>query len=98
MLGIEILPVGRRRTVLSTQFSALVEKRFNGRVLPFDKRAARTFAELVAAARNAGITIGTVDGQIAAIALVHDATVATRDTAPFAAAGVPVVNPWQLSA
>jgi predicted nucleic acid-binding protein len=36
------------------------------------------------------------DGQIAAIAAVHGFTVATRDTAPFVAAGVPVVNPWEM--
>jgi predicted nucleic acid-binding protein len=34
------------------------------------------------------------DGQITAIAAVHGFAVATRDTAPFLAAGVPVVNPW----
>ena len=36
------------------------------------------------------------DGQIAAIAAVHRFTVARRDTAPFEAAGVPVINPWSL--
>jgi predicted nucleic acid-binding protein len=35
------------------------------------------------------------DGQIAAIAAVHGFAVATRDTAPFLAAGVPVINPWE---
>ena len=98
MLGIAILPFGRKRTILSTQLSSLIEKRFNGRVLPFDDRAARLFAELVAAARGSGITIGTVDGQIAAIALASGAAVATRDIAPFIAAGVPTINPWQPSA
>ena len=34
--------------------------------------------------------------QIAAIAAMHGFTVATRDTAPFAAAGVPVANPWEM--
>jgi len=36
------------------------------------------------------------DGQIAAIAAVQGFTLATRDTAPFIAAGVPVVNPWEI--
>lgn len=31
----------------------------------------------------------------AAIAAVHGLTVATRDTAPFIAAGVAVINPWE---
>jgi len=33
--------------------------------------------------------------QIAAIAAVHGFSVATRDAAPFQAAGVPVINPWK---
>jgi predicted nucleic acid-binding protein len=36
------------------------------------------------------------DGQIASIASIHGFTVATRDTAPFEAAGLPVINPWQM--
>jgi predicted nucleic acid-binding protein len=38
--------------------------------------------------------ISVADCQIAAIAAAHGFAVATRDTAPFIAAGVPVVNPW----
>jgi hypothetical protein len=41
-----------------------------------------------------GRPIGVADGQIAAIAITHGLTVATRDTAPFEAAGLPVINPW----
>jgi len=35
------------------------------------------------------------DGQIAAIAKVNGFAVATRDTSPFEAAGIPVINPWE---
>jgi predicted nucleic acid-binding protein len=35
------------------------------------------------------------DGQIAAIAKVYGFAVATRDVAPFRAAGVAVINPWE---
>jgi predicted nucleic acid-binding protein len=35
------------------------------------------------------------DAQIAAIALRHGFSVATRDTAPFLAAGVAVIDPWR---
>jgi predicted nucleic acid-binding protein len=34
------------------------------------------------------------DGYIAATAMVHGFVVATRDTGPFEAAGLPVINPW----
>jgi len=42
-----------------------------------------------------GYSISPIDCQIAAIAAVHGFKVATRDTAPFGAAGVPVINPWK---
>ena len=45
-------------------------------------------------ARAAGHMFTFADGQVAAIAAAHGFTVATRDTVPFAAAGVPVIDPW----
>lgn len=54
-----------------------------------------TYAELVARTRKNGLAIATADGFIAAIAAVRGFTVATRDTSPFEAAGVAVVNPWK---
>jgi hypothetical protein len=42
-----------------------------------------------------GFAISVADGQIAAIAAVHGFAVATRDAAPFLAAGVTVINPWE---
>ena len=47
-----------------------------------------------ARARAAGCAIGVADGQIAAIAATHGFTVATRDTAVSAAAGVATIDPW----
>ncbi|WP_263375148.1 type II toxin-antitoxin system VapC family toxin [Granulicella aggregans] len=93
--GIELLPKGRRKQVLSTTFETLVRRLFKNRVLPFDDRAAVEYSRAVAIARSKGRSISIADGQIAAIAAVHGFTVATRDTAPFLAAGVPVLNPWQ---
>ena len=53
------------------------------------------YAFLFRRAMAKGFTISVADGQIAAIAAVHGFTVATRDTAPFIAAGVPIINPWE---
>jgi len=47
--------------------------------------------------RAAGQGIGMADGYIAAIARAKGLIVATRDTQPFAAAGVPVINPWEAA-
>ena len=93
--GIELLASVRRKQVLSTSFDTLVRRLFQNRILPFDDRAAVEYARAVAIARSKGRSISIADGQIAAVATVHGFTVATRDTAPFLAAGVPVLNPWQ---
>ena len=93
-LGVEILPAGKRRDGLDEALGDIIARLFGSRVLPFDQRAAKVYAALVVRARTAGRAIGVADGQIAAIAQVHGFTVATRDTLPFAAAGLPVINPW----
>ena len=96
LLGIEVLPDGKRKVGLATALSELLTTLFGARVLPFDQHAATMYAGLVSRARAAGHAISMADGQIAAIAAVHGFTVATRDTGPLVAAGVPVVNPWEV--
>jgi len=96
LLGIELMPLGSRRSRLEARIGTVIGTFGEDRTLAFDARAARLFALLVARARNAGHAIGVADGQIAAIAAVHGFAVATRDTAPFIAAGVPVIDPWNL--
>lgn len=95
LVGIELLPEGKRRSGLDKALAELVVRLFGPRILPFDQQAATVYARLVGRAREAGHAITFADGQIAAIAAAHGFTVATRDTVPFAAAGVPVINPWE---
>jgi predicted nucleic acid-binding protein len=64
------------------------------RILPFDTRAARCYADLAIKARAAGQGFPTPDGYIAAIAAARELTVASRDTSAFAAADLPVIDPW----
>jgi predicted nucleic acid-binding protein len=98
LLGIELLPLGLRRSRLEARIGEVVNTFGERRTLVFDAAAARFFAVLVARARAAGQAIGVADGQIAAIAAAHGFAVATRDTAPFIAAGVPVIDPWNRDA
>ena len=97
LVGIKILPVGKRRDGLDAALADMMGKLFGSRILPFDQRAALAYAPLVGKARADGRSIGVADAQIAAIATVHGFTVATRDTEPFVAAGVPVINPWNAN-
>ena len=94
LVGIELVPAGKRRANLAVSLARLLERLFGSRVLAFDQPAAIAYASVVTRTRAVGYTISVADAQIAAIALVTGFTVATRDTDPFAAARIPVVNPW----
>ncbi len=95
LVGIEILPRGKRREGLATALNELLVRLFGPRILPFDRQAAIAYAPLIGRARDSGCLVSVADGQIGAIADVHGFAVATRDTAPFLAAGVAVINPWE---
>jgi toxin FitB len=95
LAGVAALPAGRRKSSLAAGLSPLLEKLFAGRILSFDEVAAAHFPRIVTAARKRGITISFADAQIAAIAAARGFSVGTRDTGPFLAAGVPVIDPWQ---
>lgn len=95
LIGIAIMPDGKRKHEISAGLDALIAKLFGSRVLPFDREAAIAYSALVSAARKAGKAVSIPDGQIGAIASVHSFAVATRDTAPFVTLGVNVINPWK---
>ncbi len=92
--GVALLPAGKRRAGLQTSLETQVLALFAGRVLPLDLSCTQAYAELMAKARAAGLAIASADGYIAAIAAANGLVVATRDTAPFEAAGAAVINPW----
>lgn len=96
-LGAAVLPQGRRKQNLTLMIEQVLAL-FHPRILPFDAAAAKAYADLIVQARLAGRAINMPDAQIAAIASVHGYAVATRDTAPFAAAGLTVINPWEINA
>jgi len=96
--GIAALPVGKRRDTLVLSLERRVLPLFAGRILSFDEPASQTYATLRARARAAGLAIAPTDGYIAAIATTHGLAIATRDTSPFEAAGLAVINPWTWEA
>ena len=96
--GIAVLPEGRKRQVLHNGLEQSVLPLFEGRILPFDGATAESYAELMAAARRRGRGVSAADGYIAATAHAAGLMVATRDTSPFEAAGLAVINPWLFDA
>ncbi len=92
--GVASMPEGRRRSIYQDRLEREVLPAFTGRVLPFDLDASQAYATLMARARREGKAISTADGYIAATAASRALMVATRDVAPFQAAGLKVINPW----
>lgn len=99
LLGIALLPAGKRQESLAAAAELMFEKDFVQRCLPFDQTAAAEYALLVAARIRSGRPISTEDGQIAAIALSHGMRLATRNGKDFEGiAGLVVLNPWRSQA
>jgi predicted nucleic acid-binding protein len=94
LLGIGVLPTGKRKEMLTQAIDGLLEL-FPDRILPFDTDAARHYTTLAATARAGGRGFPTPDGYIAAIAASRGFIVASRDTAPYQAARVNVIDPWE---
>lgn len=94
LYGIELLPSGKRRARLDEEANAMFDEDFLKQILVFDEHAAKSFARIAALRRRIGRPIAELDAQIAAIASIHGATLATRNTADFENCGIRLVNPW----
>lgn len=92
--GVAMVPDGRRRRALERVVEEIIREDFRGRVLPFDSQVAPAYARIVSECRAAGRPISQFDAQIAAICLVHGATLATRNVRDFEGCGVELVDPW----
>ena len=93
--GAAILPAGKRRDRLISGIDAMIDEDFAGRVLPFDSRAARSYADIAVARRGAGRPILDADCQIAAIAQAYGTALATRNVRDFEGCGIEVIDPWR---
>lgn len=80
----------RQGALLRTWLEQHVLPEFSGRTLPVDTAVAQRCARLHVPDPRA-----ERDALIAATALVHGMTVATRNVADFRPMGVAVVNPWE---
>jgi predicted nucleic acid-binding protein len=92
--GIARLPEGRRKDDLG-RVADEVFTAFPDQVLPFDLKAAATYADLVAYCERIGSPIDGFDGQIAAICQIHGALLATRNIKDDHNTGLTTVDPWQ---
>ena len=69
-------------------------RQFDGRVLPFDVRAAAIWGRLMGDGDRAGRRPAAADAQIAAVAIQHGLVLVTRNVRDFARFDVRLLNLW----
>lgn len=93
--GIERLPDGTRKTKLRAWLQSICDC-MKGRVLSFNTSTAHVWGQLKAKWDKEGISVPSLDSQIAATAQRHSLTVVTRNVSDFEKAGVKVLNPFGI--
>ncbi len=68
---------------------------FRGRIIDVDEPIAETAGLLRGSSASQGRSFAPLDSLIAATALLHSKTLATRDVKDFADLGMDLVNPWE---
>lgn len=96
--GISKLKASARRDRLRTWISRDLAARFADRFLSIDARVAARWGALTGDSEKRGVPLPVIDSLIAATALEHGLTVATRNVADFERCGVPWFDPWQVHA
>ena len=91
--GLQVMPLGKRRSLLIREFETVLEK-IGYRVAPFDAAAAQQAGDLMASRQKKGRPGDLRDTMIAGIVLARHATLATRNITHFEDLSVPVINPW----
>ena len=94
LLGLELMPKGRRSLEAEKAALRMFRVILGGRVLPFDSAAAHAYAVITAERQRLGRPIDQPDAQIASIARSRGAAVATRNVADFEHCGIQVIDPW----
>lgn len=89
--GILRHPAGRKRVQLERWFESAIGSLD---CLPWDGAVSRRWARLAVHLKRKGRALPLLDSMIAATALEHHLTVATRNVRDFEATGVRVVNPF----
>ena len=92
--GAMLLPPSAKRTRIEYSLEQLIPAWFGERILPITQGVAERWGSLDAHRQQIRRPLGVVDGMIAATALEHGLTVATRNVKDFTGLGVAIFNPW----
>ena len=92
--GITMLEDGKQKVRLLHWLNTEVSYRFNGRILPFDDRAAMLWGEWNGLGIQRGRSYPILDSQIAAIAARFECMFVTRNIKDIDGIPVESLNPW----
>jgi predicted nucleic acid-binding protein len=93
--GIELLAPGKKRSELEQWLDADLKGWFGNNLLPVTKAISNRWGVLAALSQQQGTPLGNIDGLLAATAIEHGLTVATRNTRHFEALGLTILDPWK---
>lgn len=92
--GIEGLAAGKRKTALQSWFTGLC-KRMEGRTLSFNTSTAHVWGQLMGKWDKKGLTVPSLDSQLAATAHRHNLVMVTRNVSDFQMTEIKVFNPFK---
>ena len=93
--GVNRLPQGQRRTLLTRWLENDLRQRFSGRILPVDAIVADQCGQLRAHRLDVGHPLALADGLIVATTMVNHLTLVTRNMDDFKYLDVLLLNPWK---
>lgn len=92
--GVALMDNGRKRDALTHWLAHDLPERFENRVVPVDQAVALAWGDLMAVAKRMGRGLSSMDGLIAATAIAHDFTLASRNIKDFDGFGMTLFDPW----
>lgn len=92
--GIARLPDGRRKATIQQWLDRELRGRFAERILPISDEVAVIWGLISGEASGKGKSLPVVDGLLAATAITHNLTLATRNEDDVSHTGVRIFNPW----
>lgn len=93
--GVAKLDAGRKRQQIQGWLDQELRRRFVERILAIDEKVALEWGMLLAAADRIGQPLPVIDSLIAAVAVVNNLTIVTRNEKDFESLPIRLINPWQ---
>ena len=92
--GVALMDNGRKRDALVEWLASDLPERFEHRVIPVEERVALAWGDLMGDAKRNGRGMSSMDGLVAATAIAHELSLATRNIKDFEGFGIDLIDPW----